>query len=121
MADTLPVTEAVIAADCEGEGDEETVAEARAVLEFHAEPVGAGDTVRDFVVEEEEEGLSVPEGEGVPEPETLGDCEKLALPETLELLDDKVGPIGCSHLSSVLIKVRPAVPFTVATACGLPV
>ena len=33
--------------------------------------------------------------------------------QTLELLDDKVGPIGCSHLSSVLIKVRPAVPFTV--------
>ena len=32
--------------------------------------------------------------------------------QTLELLDDKVGPIGCSHLSSVLIKVRPAVPFT---------
>jgi hypothetical protein len=25
--------------------------------------------------------------------------------QTLELLDDKVGPVGCSHLSSVLIKV----------------
>ena len=35
--------------------------------------------------------------------------------QTLELLDDKVGPIGCSHLSSVLIKVRPCrtVYFTV--------